>query len=1137
MGSRSVPRLDAGKALWSGDDDDDAAPPSESSKSRPESSRRNSRSSQGLQSDRLPSPRQSLQSMPLPPNFTGHLWKEGASQMRWSRRYFLLTAESLAYYATADSQAPLHQPVRLAGARMRAPKARRRFEHVLRVDFASGEKMILAAEAAAELERWRAELSSRGVQSEESLFASAPSSRRSSFASPPSSRRESLLDDSYEPSVASSSSSPFVGAPSPRPAANDVPPVASASSPPTTPLSPPPAPPPADAAGRVMVAVRFREIRREETSGERYAVYELACREGGGPRSSSEVRWSDLARLHDELWHTHSKVMVAGKATGLIPPFYHHSLIRMGSSRFSHSFCQARADAMAALLRALVKAFHVSTVASAVHHHGASSTQRPVPPACLVAFLTRGADVEQPTPRDRWFSAADGWPPPVLAHCKPHCAPRSLTPTAGEAPALHPPPADLVGELFVEVLEATGLKRADALSQNDVYAIFVLDGHTVQTQTLQDMAHPRWQPHDGRACRLPVASAYSALHVALFDADFSEINLDDPLGKVDLPLCRLHPDTVYTAWLPLRCHEMEEVRAPGAHTALHALFSLWCGCAHAASHCRAACILCGVWYRSMAPTTARTARCACGTACAGTRIGGTSWRTWTRRRRACSASAPRPTPSSCALHAKAGPSTVPTRARHAASPGIERTECCCCCCCVVVVVRSRALSLSLSLADRPVAVRFVERAQVLDAHIAELATLQDALPAAKAWLLDLLLYKRPLLSLSAGVLWQLACWQMEFFVSLAPLGLLAVLVHGHGEWRAREEDIHRPPDVWEAFFLGGPPQGMRCEPSGARRGSQADVAPEQQPSSKEHTRESLEAAVQAELARRDRLRDAAQHSSDARRRKPPVRPSCGIMNTSQRLLSGAASGAIHAARAVVNLEVSEIQLNPMAVVLGPVQRTLGEHLVYLRVAKSIYRWEDPLLTGWCCVVLLGVSLLLLPVALLVLPRVPWAWLLRVCGLALLGPHMLCVGAAVRHAEKRRALLEDRWQEASEAEAAQMLEEHVGPLDAKAQAAEERERQRAELEEQKTPEGERERIEERARAVEGAAHTYELSARPSFEKHPVRVQCWRSKARPAWGRAGDWEVHQAPEERQLRSRPSPRSSRVQPLQAGSCHPLV
>jgi hypothetical protein len=295
---------------------------------------------------------------------------------------------------------------------------------------------------------------------------------------------------------------------------------------------------------QISISCSFKQIVCT-TALNRHAVYTVACVEG---RSSYrvDVRWSDLARLIGEMMHSHGDAMRAGRKRGEIPPFHAHSM-RIGGSKFSKSFITSRAASIQTLLFALCRTLDVSLV-----------EQRG--PMALRVFLTRGCDVEFPTPEERWFAPEHGgWPRCVLNDVdSQHLAPRTLTPTSVQAPALHPPTASTQGELRVEVLEATGLRRSDRFSQNDVYAVLVLDGHALQTQTLDNMAHPRWLPEDGRAARLPFCSPYSTLYVGLFDADYSTIDEDDPLGRVALPLRNMHPGLIYTCWLPLQYDEDEE---------------------------------------------------------------------------------------------------------------------------------------------------------------------------------------------------------------------------------------------------------------------------------------------------------------------------------------------------------------------------------------------------------------------------------------------------------------------------------------------------------------------------------------------------------------------------------------------------
>jgi hypothetical protein len=234
---------------------------------------------------------------------------------------------------------------------------------------------------------------------------------------------------------------------------------------------------PTEADSRLEIDVRFDKVKHSQRRAEPpYAVYEVVCREAGRAWRS-HVRWSSLARMWDELMQFHRHEL--RRVRGGIPTFQRHTL-RIGTFRVSPTLCGQRAEAMQRLLRTLSE----STGASLVDGRG---------PRPLITFLSSGCNVELPTPSDRFFTVA-GWPPHVTADGTPrHLAPRSLTPTATEAPELHPPLAEVLGEVRIEVLEAAGLPRADLLSQNDVYALLQLEGHVAQTLTLMDAAHPRWQ--------------------------------------------------------------------------------------------------------------------------------------------------------------------------------------------------------------------------------------------------------------------------------------------------------------------------------------------------------------------------------------------------------------------------------------------------------------------------------------------------------------------------------------------------------------------------------------------------------------------------------------------------------------------
>ena len=94
--------------------------------------------------------------------------------------------------------------------------------------------------------------------------------------------------------------------------------------------------------------------------------------------------------------------------------------------------------------------------------------------------------------------------------------------------------------------------------------------------------------------------------------------------------------------------------------------------------------------------------------------------------------------------------------------------------------------------------------------------------------------------------------------------------------------------------------------------------------------------------------------------------------------------------------------DPLTPIFSPIQRALGEVLVYLRVLKSLGSWHDPQASFVMCVSLLLVSALMLPIGAVLWLVVPWAhlfgWTFRLLGIALLGPHMFCLGKYVARRE-------------------------------------------------------------------------------------------------------------------------------------------
>ena len=207
------------------------------------------------------------------------------------------------------------------------------------------------------------------------------------------------------------------------------------------------------------------------------------------------------------------------------------------------------------------------------------------------------------------------------------------------------------------------------------------------------------------------------------------------------------------------------------------------------------------------------------------------------------------------------------------------------------------------------------------------------------------------------------------------------------------------------------------------------------------------------------------------------------------LASSLRAGAVGGARAVVNFEAAQLHcINPMAPVLGPLQRELGERLRLARSIVSLLSWEDPALTLWLCA-----TLLLLATA---LPLLPWQWLLRLVGLLLLGPHMRWCGQAHFTRKRAAATLEHRYQTASAHEARYILREQT---EAHAEALR-LERQHG-IEATRAAEARHSaawhaREEARRQLLGAAQETLDVTGTLAVvDKYPTRADATRSSARP------------------------------------------
>ena len=213
------------------------------------------------------------------------------------------------------------------------------------------------------------------------------------------------------------------------------------------------------------------------------------------------------------------------------------------------------------------------------------------------------AEVEAPTPEERWFTPRGGWNASrksfvaaqrvngaTAAEERP---PHYFMPTERDAaPLFDALDAHTIGELRVEVLECENLPNMDSLvlggmdslltgNKTDAYVMLMFEGCAARTSVVFDDLSPRWgaSAHGSfRAFRFPVTAPYSVLYVAVNDYDGSQKrseatvgassfevsnrrgiwNSDDPIGRVAIQLGRLASATVYDCWYDLGYSSIEQ---------------------------------------------------------------------------------------------------------------------------------------------------------------------------------------------------------------------------------------------------------------------------------------------------------------------------------------------------------------------------------------------------------------------------------------------------------------------------------------------------------------------------------------------------------------------------------------------------
>ena len=108
-------------------------------------------------------------------------------------------------------------------------------------------------------------------------------------------------------------------------------------------------------------------------------------------------------------------------------------------------------------------------------------------------------------------------------------------------------------------------------------------------------------------------------------------------------------------------------------------------------------------------------------------------------------------------------------------------------------------------------------------------------------------------------------------------------------------------------------------------------------------------------------------------------------------MGGVTSVDVDALTDKINVAKAAQAINPLAIYLHPIQKSLGFTLVYVRKLRRLVSWEDYRLTLWVFLILIALAIL----SFVFIRYLPWSFfileLTRIVVFAATGPHMFLVG--------------------------------------------------------------------------------------------------------------------------------------------------
>jgi len=259
---------------------------------------------------------------------------------------------------------------------------------------------------------------------------------------------------------------------------------------------------------------------------------------------------------------------------------------------------------------------------------------------------------------------------------------------------------------------------------------------------------------------------------------------------------------------------------------------------------------------------------------------------------------------------------------------------------------------------------------VLKEHLAEVSAHLGSFGKTVDCIMRILYWKHPRLSIMLSCLWQFLCTHPRFLVACGPLSIVALL-----NWTYEEGPCSKPEPVCRSPSFA---DYLRCLVMPKTMGG---ALPPLQAEPVYRHQQAVELAYHSEDEDDKNIKIPGKKTKEERLREKQEKQEA---QEQEKLTDGRS-----------RVQKLGMALNPMALVLFPIQRLLASVVQPLRLIKHIFSWQDAALTTDIYVTLCLLSL--------ILAVLPWhfifMWTFRILGVVLLGPHMYFVGLMSEKAER------------------------------------------------------------------------------------------------------------------------------------------